>query len=279
MVAGPNGSGKTNLLEAVYFGCTARSPRTSNERELVRRGGDGVARVVLDLDGDDGEHRIEVGFQPGEAKHLRVDGESRRQPGDDRGPPAGERVPAGAARAREGPALRLAARTSTRWWRPSGPSRADTRSAYSRALAQRNALLARIRAGRRAPRRSMRGTPSSPARHPADGGPGGGGGGPPTAVRGARRTPRPTRARRAALPTAVRCRGRRRPGGRAGRAPRRGPRARLHGTRAAPRRARPPARRGRSSAPTVPRDSSAPPCSRSCSRSAPCSPSAGRGHR
>src|SRR5918911_489673 len=74
VVAGPNGAGKTNLLEAVYFGCTARSPRTSNERELLRRGGEGVARVVLDLVGDDGEHRIEVGFQPGEAKHLRVDG-------------------------------------------------------------------------------------------------------------------------------------------------------------------------------------------------------------
>ena len=73
VVAGANGAGKTNLLEAVYFGCTARSPRTSNERELVRRGGDGVARVVLDLAGDDGEHRIEVGFQPGEPKHLRVD--------------------------------------------------------------------------------------------------------------------------------------------------------------------------------------------------------------
>jgi DNA replication and repair protein RecF len=58
VVSGPNGAGKTNLLEALYFGCTARSPRTSNERELVRRGGEGVARVVLDLLGDDGEHRI-----------------------------------------------------------------------------------------------------------------------------------------------------------------------------------------------------------------------------
>src|SRR3954447_12343244 len=74
VVSGPNGAGKTNLLEAVYFGCTARSPRTSNERELVRRGGEGVARVVLDLESEDGEHRIEVGFHPGDAKHLRVDG-------------------------------------------------------------------------------------------------------------------------------------------------------------------------------------------------------------
>ena len=36
VVAGANGAGKTNLLEALYFGCTARSPRTSNERELGR---------------------------------------------------------------------------------------------------------------------------------------------------------------------------------------------------------------------------------------------------
>ena len=74
VVAGANGAGKTNLLEAIYFACTARSPRTSNERELVRRGGQGVARVVLDLESADGGHRIEVGFAPGEAKHQRVVG-------------------------------------------------------------------------------------------------------------------------------------------------------------------------------------------------------------
>src|SRR4029453_16041908 len=59
VVTGANGAGKTNLLEALYFGCTARSPRTSNERELVRRGGEGVARVVLELAADRGEARIE----------------------------------------------------------------------------------------------------------------------------------------------------------------------------------------------------------------------------
>ena len=73
VVAGPNGAGKTNLLEALYFGCTARSPRTSNERELVRRGAS-VTRVVLDTAGEEEEHRIEVGFEPGESKRVRVDG-------------------------------------------------------------------------------------------------------------------------------------------------------------------------------------------------------------
>ena len=52
VVAGPNGAGKTNLLEGLYFGCTARSPRTSNERELVRRGAS-VTRVVLETAGED----------------------------------------------------------------------------------------------------------------------------------------------------------------------------------------------------------------------------------
>ena len=32
VVAGRNGAGKSNLLEAIYFACTGRSCRTSNER-------------------------------------------------------------------------------------------------------------------------------------------------------------------------------------------------------------------------------------------------------
>ena len=146
VVAGANGAGKTNLLEAVYFGCTARSPRTSNERELVRRGGDGVARVVLDVAGDDGEHRIEVGFQPGEAKHLRVDD----SPVDSLSavevrPLVSVFLPERLELVKGAPAARRAHLdqfVAALW-----PSRAETRSAYSRALAQRNALVGRIRAG------------------------------------------------------------------------------------------------------------------------------------
>jgi DNA replication and repair protein RecF len=150
VVAGPNGAGKTNLLEAIYFGCTARSPRTSNERELVRRGGEGVARVVLDLVGDDGEHRIEVGFQPGEAKHLRVDGSpvesltaAAVRPLVSVFLPERLELVKGAPAARRGHLDQVVAAL----W----PSRAETRAAYSRALAQRNALVARIRAGAAGP--------------------------------------------------------------------------------------------------------------------------------
>lgn len=150
VVAGANGAGKTNLLEALYFGCTGRSPRTSNERELVRRGGEGVVRVVLDLAADDGAHRIEVGFQPGEAKHLRVDG----SPVDslatvDARPLVSVFLPERLELVKGAPAARRAhldQLVAALW-----PSRAETRTGYSRALAQRNALIARIRAGAAGP--------------------------------------------------------------------------------------------------------------------------------
>jgi DNA replication and repair protein RecF len=145
VVVGANGAGKTNLLEGIYFGCTAHSPRTSNERELVRRGAK-VARVVLDTAGED-THRIEVGFKPGESKRVRVDGHAVEG-----GAPAGSARPLvsvflperlelvkGPPATRRGHLDQLVAAL----W----PSRVETRSAYSRSLAQRNSLLGRIRAG------------------------------------------------------------------------------------------------------------------------------------
>src|SRR4051794_21081052 len=73
VVSGPNGAGKTNLLEAAYFALTARSPRTSTERELVRRGAS-VTRVEADVEGGEAPHALEVAFTPGEPKRVRVDG-------------------------------------------------------------------------------------------------------------------------------------------------------------------------------------------------------------
>src|ERR1700681_2394378 len=77
-VHGPNGVGKSNLLEAIYFGCTARSPRTRNERELVRFGAE-ATRVVVKLADGVQQHELSVGFgvPPGEtraAKRMTSDG-------------------------------------------------------------------------------------------------------------------------------------------------------------------------------------------------------------
>jgi len=101
---------------------------------------------VLDMEGDDGEHRIEVGFQPGEAKHLRVDASPVDSlSGVESRPLVSVFLPERLELVKGAPAARRAhldQLVAALW-----PARADTRSAYSRALAQRNALLGRIRAG------------------------------------------------------------------------------------------------------------------------------------
>src|ERR1700757_2539979 len=73
VVHGANGAGKSNLLEALYFGCTGHSQRTRNERDLVRFGAQ-AARVVVRLQQEGRSHELAVGFQPGDAKHMTVDG-------------------------------------------------------------------------------------------------------------------------------------------------------------------------------------------------------------
>ena len=146
VVVGPNGAGKTNLLEALYFGCTGRSPRTSNERELVRRGSE-LTRVTVSTRDDGGqEHLFEVGFQPGEPKALRLDGapvESLAR--SEARPLLSVFLPERLELVKGPPSARRAHldQLVVALW----PGRAGTRSAYSRALTQRNSLLGRIRAG------------------------------------------------------------------------------------------------------------------------------------
>ncbi len=146
VVSGPNGAGKTNLLEAVYFGCTGRSCRTNNEREVVRFGAV-AARVVISAIGEDGTHELSVGFVPGQPKRMRVDGAAVERMLDvvDR-PLVSVFLPDRLELIKGAPALRRAhldQLVAALW-----PARAATRRAYGQALAQRNALIARLRTGR-----------------------------------------------------------------------------------------------------------------------------------
>src|SRR3954452_24188288 len=145
VVCGPNGAGKTNLLEGIYFALTARSCRTSNEREVVRSG-EKVTRVTAEVRGDGRSHLLEVGFSPGAEKRVRVDGALlERGASPPPRPLACVFLPERLELVKGAPALRrghLDQLVSALW-----PARADTRGAYSRALAQRNALIGRIRAG------------------------------------------------------------------------------------------------------------------------------------
>jgi DNA replication and repair protein RecF len=149
VVVGANGAGKTNLLEGLCFACTGRSPRTSNERELVRRGA-ATMRAVLDTACGESTHRVEVGFEPGEPKRLRVDGRAVASlAGVEERPLVSVFLPERLELVKGPPSARRAHldRFVAALW----PARAETRSAYLRALAQRNALLGRIRGGQAGP--------------------------------------------------------------------------------------------------------------------------------
>jgi DNA replication and repair protein RecF len=141
VIQGPNGAGKTNLLEAVSFGLVAHSFRAGNDRDLIRFGADS-ARVELELAGYDGTRLLAALDRAGERRH-RLDGRPLTgAPGErpllsifhpDRlqlikGPPARRRAHLDRLCA----ALR--------------PARADLRARFGRTLAQRNALIARVRA-------------------------------------------------------------------------------------------------------------------------------------
>ncbi len=147
VITGPNGAGKTNLLEALYFGCTGRSCRTSNEREVVRFGAP-AARVVVTTEGEDGPHELSVGLQPGAPKRMKADGAVVERLLDvDQRPLVSVFLPDRLELVKGAPALRRAhldAFVAALW-----PGRVQTRRVYAQALAQRNALLHRLRAGGR----------------------------------------------------------------------------------------------------------------------------------
>lgn len=141
VVLGPNGSGKSNLLEGVYFALTSRACRTSNERELVRFGAE-LTTTEAEVEGEDRLHRLWVGFQPGEPKRLRIDDAPVERFGPDAPRPLTVVfLPERLELVRGGPSLRRA--HLDQFAAAMHPAIADLRSRYSRALAQRNALVAR----------------------------------------------------------------------------------------------------------------------------------------
>jgi DNA replication and repair protein RecF len=145
VLSGANGAGKTNLLEALYFGCTGCSCRTRNEREVVRFGAS-AARVVVRTADRAGEHELAVGFAPGQPKRMSLDGAGVERLLDvEQRPLVSVFLPDRLELVKGVPAVRRAHldRFVSALW----PARAATRHAYAQALAQRNALLVRIRSG------------------------------------------------------------------------------------------------------------------------------------
>lgn len=145
-VVGNNGTGKTNLLEAVYFGLSGRSFRTRDRRELIRFGAQ-VARSELLVQVDERtSHSLLASASRGDGRRHLLDGDAA--PADviaahrphivvfspDRlvlvkGPPAERRA-------------HFDRFIAARW-----PVRSGLRQDYGQALAQRNALLRRVATG------------------------------------------------------------------------------------------------------------------------------------
>jgi DNA replication and repair protein RecF len=145
-VIGPNGTGKTNLVEALYFALTGRSFRTSDRRDLIPFGGS-LARAEATIRNEDGiEHSLMAAISRTEGRRHLLDG-SPSDPatlGRHR-PPVAVFAPDRLTLVKGPPAERrahldgfVAARR---------PARGELRKLYGQAVAQRNALLSRLSAG------------------------------------------------------------------------------------------------------------------------------------
>jgi DNA replication and repair protein RecF len=143
---GPNGAGKTNLLEALYFALTGRSFRTADRRDLIPFGGQ-FARAEARLRDEDGiEHSLLASVSRAEGRRHLLDG-SAAEPAEllRHRPPVTVFSPDRLVLVKGPPGERRAhldRYVTARW-----PRRAGLRQRFGQALAQRNALIARLAGG------------------------------------------------------------------------------------------------------------------------------------
>jgi DNA replication and repair protein RecF len=144
-IVGPNGTGKTNLIEALYFALTGRSFRTSDRRDLIPFGG-ALARAEATVRSGDGvERRLMASVSRAEGRRHLLDGDPADPTTLARSrPPVAVFAPDRLALVKGPPGERRAhldGFLAARW-----SARAELRKRYGQALAQRNALLARLAA-------------------------------------------------------------------------------------------------------------------------------------
>ncbi|HSS32315.1 MAG TPA: DNA replication and repair protein RecF [Solirubrobacterales bacterium] len=149
-VVGPNGVGKTNLVESLYFALTGRSFRTSDRRDLIPFGAS-LARAEAWVRDEDGlERRLMASVSRSEGRRHLLDGSPADPATIARSrPPVAVFAPDRLSLVKGPPGERRAhldGFVTARW-----PSRAELRKRYGQALAQRNALLSRVAAGSGSP--------------------------------------------------------------------------------------------------------------------------------
>jgi DNA replication and repair protein RecF len=142
---GANGAGKTNLLEATYMALAGRSCRTRDDRETIAFG-KSLARATATV-GDGRQRRREFlcSVSRGEGRRHLLDAGPAGPESAALRPALAVFMPDRLALVKGPPAGRrshLDGFCAALW-----PTRSETRRRYGRTLAQRNALLGRIRAG------------------------------------------------------------------------------------------------------------------------------------
>ena len=149
LLFGQNGSGKTNLLEAVHYCALGRSHRTSQDKEVVRKGTE-AAVVGVTVRKADGRHDTAVKLTPNEMrkKQVYLDGKRAARLSDMMG-----RLqcvifsPEDLMLVKDGPSVRrrfldmMLSQLSTAYF--------VALQQYQKAMEQRNALLRDVRKGAR----------------------------------------------------------------------------------------------------------------------------------
>ena len=144
LLHGPNGIGKTNVLEAVHYLCLAKSFLAGTDRHALRKGEERFqleAEVTTDRRGD---QQIRLIFVPGEGKRLLVNGVPLERLTDLVGQfPVVVLAPSDHKLTEEGPDERRRFRDTMLC--QASPAYLGALVAYRRVLKQRNQLLARGR--------------------------------------------------------------------------------------------------------------------------------------
>lgn len=145
LAVGPNGVGKTNLLEAIHVATQGFSPRTRTDAQLVRFGDEGARAAITGRRGEVGIE-IELTIRPREGKRARLNGAPLRAAEQLRSTvstlvftPDRLGVVKGAPAARRAYFDRVLGRLL--------PARAPLPAEYGAAVAQRNAALRRASGG------------------------------------------------------------------------------------------------------------------------------------
>jgi DNA replication and repair protein RecF len=145
LAVGPNGVGKTNLLESLHVATQGFSPRTRQDSQLIAFG-EPAARVVVTGERASAPIEASVTIRPGQAKEARLNG-ARLPSADSLRRELSTLVftPDRLAVVKGGPAARRAYfdRVLARLL----PARAGVPQEYLASLAQRNAALRRIQLG------------------------------------------------------------------------------------------------------------------------------------